>query len=199
MRHDEDLPTLRVTKKTVNNVPGQTARSSSLIDQMCTATVASMRGTMRGLIGRDTSALLQAARNGLIVEELFFQENQSISEQSTERDLLNLSKALSEIANLAVKARLAENQEMDGILEGLLPYMESILEDVTPSPIRRFMPGKTPPSRRKLPAMKDMVVDAMAQSYDPETIKSGISLFRLIEEIDKIIPIAIKIGASLSL
>ena len=55
-----------------------------------------------------------------------------------------------------------------------------------------------PPSRKKLPAMKEAVIEAMARTNDPETIRSGISLFRLIEIIDATIPVAIRIGAALS-
>lgn len=198
MRYEDTPPTLRVKRKSEEIGP-DSAALSPLIGQMCTATVASMRATIRGLKDRDTAALVQAAKNGQIVEELFFQENQSISGQSTERELLNLSRGLSEAANLAVSARVADNKDMDDILEQLLPYLESILDDVTPSPIRRFMPATSaPPSRKKLPMMKEMVIEAMARSNATETIRSGISLFRLIEIIDATIPVAIKIGASLS-
>lgn len=198
MRYDDTLPTLRFKRR---NGEGDSDPKgfSPLIGQMCTATVASMRATLRGLKVRDTAALVQAAKNGQIVEELFFQENHSISGQSMERELLNLSRGFSEAASLAVSARLAASQEMDDILEQLIPYLESILDDVTPSPIRRFMPAASaPPSRKRLPMLKESVIDAMARSCDPEAMRSGIALFRLIEIIDSTIPAAIRIGASLS-
>lgn len=198
MRYEDNLPKLKVKKKESSSNPN-TPKMSPLIDQMCTATVASLRGTMRGLREGDTSALAQAARNGHIVEELFFQENQSISDQSIERELLNLSKSLSEAANLAVLVNCGQDVQMKHILGQLLPYIESILEDITPSPVRRFMPAATPPSRKKLPSMKDGTVEAMAKSSDPEAIKSGIALFRLIEIVEWTIPVAIKIGATLSI
>ena len=198
MRYDDTPPTLRVKRKNGEGGPDPVGLSP-LISQMCTATIASMRATVRGLKDRDTAALVQAARNGQIVEELFFQENESISGQSTERQLLNLSKWLSEAATLAVNARISESKDMDDILAQLLPYLESIMDDITPSPIRRFMPATSaPPSRKKLPTMKEAVIEAMARSNDPETIRSGISLFRLIEIIDATIPVAIRIGAALS-
>ncbi|SMG49052.1 hypothetical protein [Dethiosulfovibrio salsuginis] len=198
MRYEDSLPRLKVKRKECSS-SSNTPKMSPLINQMCTATVASLRGTMRGLKEGDTSALAQAARNGHIVEELFFQENESISDQPIERELLNLSKSLSEAANLAVLVNCGQDERMNGILEQLLPYIESILEDITPSPVRRFMPGTSvPPSRKKLPLMREGTLEAMAKSSDTEVIKSGIALFRLIEIVDQTIPVAIRIGATLS-
>lgn len=198
MKYEDKLPTVRVKKK---DCAGQeTFRSdSSLMSQMSTATIAAVRSALRGMREDDGAALTQAARNGHIVEELFLQENDLSQADSPEKSLLQLAKKMSEAAELAAEANKTGNGEMKAIMEKLPPYIETVLDDLAPSPARCYLPSSGPTvSRKKLPSIKDEVVNAMARTSDPQTIRSGISMFRLIENLEEAIPLAIKVGASLS-
>ncbi len=198
MRYDDSPPTVSVRKKETT-APRTEPDNSPLLSQMSTAVVASLRGTVRGFKEKDTATLAQAARNGQIVEELFFQSTQGNQENSSERRLLTLARELSELAKSAAEARQGANEEMEEILDQMSPYLESILDDLTPSPIRRFMPSSTaPPSRKKLTGLKDRAVLAITECDDPGTTLSGIRLFRMIEIVENAIPLAIQIGAALS-
>lgn len=196
MIRDDPPPSVRIRKKEPSQ-PGHDPGESAVLSQMGTAVVASLRGTVRGFRERDAAALAQAARNGRIVEELFFQSAQGILEDSPERRMLKLAGKLSELAESASQARQGADEEMDRILDQIWPYLESILEDLTPSPARRFMPSPAPPPRKKLTDLKERTVAAMAKCGSPEAILSGIRLFRVIEIVEDAIPSAVQIGAVL--
>ncbi|MEA3285004.1 MAG: hypothetical protein U9Q00_08570 [Synergistota bacterium] len=199
MRYEDSPPTVRGRKKgnscSTKEPPNL---DSALISQMSTATIAAVRSALRGLTDGDGAALAQAARNGHIVEELFMQENDLSQMESPERDLLNLAKRLSDVASLAVEADRRDDV-VRSAMEELPLYIETILDDLAPSPARCYLPSSgARASRKRLSCIKDELVNSMAKTSDPEAIRSGISIFKLIEHLEEAMPLAIKIGTALS-
>lgn len=196
MTRDDLPPKVKIRKKEAE-AQKTGPEAFSILSQMERAILASLRGALRGLREKDTAALAQAAKNGRIVEELYFQTEKA-QENSPERRILDLARELSRLAEDGSKARQGANQEMDSILDQLTPYLESILQDLTPSKTRRFMPGEAPPSRRKLQELKDRTIEAVTRSSDQDSVLSGISLYRMIETIQQVSPLAVRIGADLT-
>ncbi|MCF4114083.1 MULTISPECIES: hypothetical protein [Dethiosulfovibrio] len=199
MRYEDTPPAVRVRKKESSCSAKEPPRlDSSLISQMSTATIAAVRSALRGLTDGDGAALAQAARNGHIVEELFMQENDLSQMESPERDLLDLAKRLSDVASLAVEAS-REDDVMKSVMDELPLYIETILDDLAPSPARCYLPSSgVRASRKRLSCIKEELVNSMARTSDPKTIRSGISIFKLIEHLEEAMPLAIKVGSALS-
>ncbi len=161
----------------------------SLFSQMSAATTATVQAILRGLQNRDAAALVQATKNGRIVQELFEQENPPLRRNESEEEIRHLADNLQEIASLAASALQNDDQQLQIVLESLPSYVETILDDITASPTRLFfLASKERPSRKKLPELQNEVILAMAASSSPETIRAGMALVSLLERLKSALP-----------
>ncbi len=163
----------------------------SLFSQMSAATTATAQAVLRGLQNRDAATLVQATKNGRIVQELFEQEHPPLRRDNPEGELRSLAEDLQEIASLAVLALQNNDQHLQDVLNHLPGYIEAILDDLTSSPTRLFfLASKERPSRKKLLELQNDVVMALTASSNPDVIRAGIALMPLLQRLEAAMPIA---------
>ncbi len=161
----------------------------SLFSQMSAATTATAQAVLRGLQNQDAATLVQATKNGHIVQELFEQDRPPLCRDTLEDELRSLAQDLQEIASLAVTTLQNDDQRLQSVLEGIPGYVETVLDDLTSSPTRLFfLASKERPSRKKLPELQNEVILAMAASSSPETIRAGMALVSLLERLKSALP-----------